>query len=131
MSNYEEITNLFEKLDIINETFLSLKKQEKNISIKLIAATYKEIKPIYDTWRPKINEHAFCVDFLERIYFRVIIISIDGYHIRSKGISPNNTAYYSAKLDDSLEEIEIPMFIIPHALFKEINAAFSLKEIYG
>ncbi len=130
MPNYEEITNLLEKLDVINENFQRLKKQESDLSIKLIAVIYKKIKPVYYTWRPKINEQAFCVDFLERTYFRVKVISIDGYYVRLQGISSNNTAYYNAQLDDSLEEIEIPVFIIPHALFNEMDAEFTLKEIY-
>ena len=131
MQNYDKIVNLSEQLNVVKKDFQHLQDKQKIISAELTTVIYKEIQPVYELWRPRINERAFYVDFEAQVYFQVKVVSIDGYYIRTQPTSPNNTAYYSVELNTSLNDIVNPTFIIPQALFEKVYSNIKLTEIYG
>lgn len=130
MQNADKMIDLLDQLNVVKKDFQHLQDKQKIISAEFTTVIFKEIQPVYERWRPRINERAFFVDFEAQIFFQVKVVSIDGYYVRTQPISPDNTAYYGVELNTLLEDIVNPTFIIPELLFKNMYFNLKLTEIY-
>lgn len=81
----------------------------------------------YKKWHPKLKEKAMYIDLENKYCFKVTVQNIDGDIVRVQ--QGKKSIYHNFSLNPSIEEYEVPNFIIPKWSYDKIKPLFNLSLI--